>query len=717
MATVTVYSKRRQSMADEALIQEAKKRFIRCEAWEGNARKAFLDDLKIANGDSENGYQWPNAVLRNRQIDQRPALTINKIRQHNLNITNDCLQNFPAGKFRAVGGSASYQSAQVLQGVAKYIEYNSNAMSAYKTGNKFQVQAGVGYWRVVTDYAGDDTFDQEIFVRPINNPLSVYIDPDAKEADKSDAKFAFIYDDIPREIFEAEYPDLEGVGQSPLGAESGWLSKDSVRVCEYYYVTEERDKLVAMTDPVTGEVKMVRQNDVPKEIMSLVDADPEGSTKKREIVRRTVNWCKIVADKVVEKTTIPCKYIPIVCVIGEETVIEGQLDRKGHTRAMRDPQRMYNYMSSASVEFITLQGKSPWITPVAAVEGLESYWRTANRVNHAYLPWKHVDDQNNPIPPPSKPPSPGPSEGYLQALTLASQELESVSGQYAPMMGEPSNERSGKAINARQRMGDRATYHYIDNLAVGIRFTYKIFLDMIPKVYDTPRVVKILGEGGDEAAVKIDPQAKEALVKQEVDTDRVIAIFNPAVGKYDVEADIGPDFATQRQEAADALNQIFAADPTALRVLGDLYFKSLDVPMADEMAERWRNVIDPAALGEGPSEKEQELAQQVQGLQESLKAALEAVADKDADLRAKEMQKQIDAYKAETDRLAKLMEKNPISPEVLAPIVAQVLAQMAKTPLPHPEPDADDGMQTTNFTPEDMQNMMPSGEQSQPGMM
>jgi hypothetical protein len=662
---------------EERIIKEAKRRFKRCEDWESKARSRFVQDVKFANGDSDNFWQWADAIRNARELDQSPCLTINKVRQHNLQIINDARQNKPSVAVKAVGNGATYEAAQVFEGVVRHIEYQSNAQQAYDTATVSQVEGGIGYWRIATDYADDDSFDQEIFIRRVKDPLSIYLDPDIKELDGSDARFGFVFDDIEREEFDAKYPQYKDYASADLMGnvgETSWLNSTKVRMAEYFRVVDKKDKLVALTDPDTGDQIIAKASEVPKELRKVAVDDP--SYREREISTRVVERYLLVGDKIVEtETTIwPGKWIPIIRVVGEETQIEGEMDRRGHTRAMKDPQRIYNYWSSSAVEMVALQSKTPYIGPMSAFENLENYWDTANRVNHAWLPYNGYDDKGQPIQAPQRQTPPVMAQAYLQGMTVSSEELRSVSGQYQAEMGAPSNEKSGVAILQRQRQGDNATYHFIDHLAAAIRFTGKQLIDLIPKIYDTPRIIKIMAEDGVETSVKIDPNAQQAYVQQQKQQSEMIeAIFNPQVGKYDVEADIGPAYATRRQEAFNAFMEIARGNPEIMKVAGDLMFKAADFPMANELAERIKRTIPPQILGDGPNPEIEQMQQQTQAMQMTIQNLIQQLADKEGDLSIKREQKEIDAFKAMTDRL-EMQVKTLLSPRE----IAQMVHEMAK---------------------------------------
>lgn len=653
-----------------ALFEEARDRFKRCEDWEGEARRRFVDDRKFANADSDNGWQWADDIRSSRQIDNRPCLTINKTRQHNLHIINDARQNKPEVDVRPIGSQSTYQAAQVFESIVRHIEYISNAQSVYDRATLHMVEGGIGYWRVLADYADNESLDQEIFIRPIKDPMSVYLDPDIREEDGSDARFGFVFDDMSHDEFRSKFPHFkDDLPETPdIGAGSDWLAEDHIRVAEYYRKDTKPDKLISWVDE-QGERQQEKSSKLGKVVADKLLEDPD--TKSRDLKEAIVEWYLIAGDKIVDKAILPGRYIPIVRVVGEETIIDGRMDRKGHTRALKDVQRQYNYWCSSAAEHVALQGKSPYVAAVRSIEGLEGYWQTANTENHSVLPYNDIDDSGQPIAPPQRSQPPVMAPAYVEGMNIARQELMEVSGQYQAEMGAPGNEKSGKAIQERQRQSDNATYHYVDHLAMAIRFTGKILIDLIPKIYDTPRVVRILGEDGSDGEVQLDPNAPQAYTEKQGPNGQSVKIFNPNMGKYDVQSDVGPDYGTKRQEAFNAIMQLIQSDSQIMSIAGDILFKSADFPLADELAERFQRMVPAQAMG-GPTPELQQAQQQIQQMQSALEKTVEALGE------AKSKQK-IEGYRAETDRIA--LGKD-IDPLVLIPIIRQAVMQALGQPLP-----------------------------------
>ncbi len=691
-----------------ALIKQAKEDFKEAQDWEAPARINFEYDYKFANGDTHNKYQWDNDIIQAREQDDKPCLTVNKVQQHNLMIINDAKQNKPGVRIRPVGDNASFEGAQIFQELIYHIEYISSAENVYDSATVFQVNAGWGYWRIDTDYISDNSFDQEIYIRHIKDPRSVYLDPNINEVDGSDARFGLLFEDMDKELYKKKYPKFADVlGSTVLGnSVDSWLTEDKVRIALYYYKEEKEDKLLHWIGQ--GGVQVIKKKseleDDEKKSYKEAEANPMlYQFKERKIISNDIHWCKIAGDRIIEGPTRWLgKYIPIVRLVGTETVIDGVLDRKGHTRALINAQQIYNTMTSANVEFISTQSKIPWVSASAAIEGFEEYYKTANRQNHSYLPFNAYDDDGNQLPAPQRNSAISSGQGYVQQMQVAQNELMMASGQYQAQMGENENAKSGVAINARQRQGDRATYHFIDNQAIAIRFTGKILIDLIPKVYDTPRVKKILAQDGSRMNVNVDNEAPQELQNKTDPNNPVMDngqkveeyVFNPEFGMYDIQADKGPSYATKRMETANILTQIATNDKEFLKIGGDILFKNLDFAGADTLAQRYYKLIPPNITGDGlPPEVEQLMHQssdKIQALTAQLADAEQKLKDKDKELTQKGQRVDLDFrkaqsqearedYKAETDRLAKIFntgEGNDEAANAVKPVIKQLIAGM-----------------------------------------
>ena len=643
-------------MTDEKLIEEAKKRFAKSVEAEAENRKNWIDDVQFYSGE-----QWPTEIKRAREFDSRPCLTVNRLPQFVRQVTNDQRQNRPSIKIRPADDNADPDTAEILQGLVRHIESNSNADQAYDNAFFYAVTGSFGYFRIVTDYASDNSFEQEIFIRRIANPLSVYGDADSNEPDGSDWNYCFVVEEVPRDAFEAEYgKETVADWDQGSGSDGGWVTKEVVRVAEYYYVETQKVKIYLHADGSVSEEP---------------GADPMfPDLDSREVSKRVVKWAKIGGDKVLDKTDLPGTYIPVIPVYGDEVIIDGKKELISLIRFAKDPQRMLNYWRSTETELVALQPKAPFVVAEGQLEGYEGEWKQANTKNFAYLTYNPVDVNGNQVPAPQRQGFAAPPSGVLQGALNAESDLKSVTGIYDASLGAKSNETSGKAILARQKEGDVSTFHFIDNMTRAIRQAGRILVQYIPAIYDTPRVVRILGEDGTEDIRKVN----QPVIEKDEQGNPIERIYDLKLGTYDVVCAAGPSYSTQRQEAAASMQAILQAAPQLMQVAGDLLVKNLDWPGADELAERLKKTIPPELQDEEeqqiPPQVQQAMQQMEQAIQEreqmiqQLMQELQSLKAQEGNDQAKvaidAKKVEIDAYKAETDRLKVELEAQATQAEI-----------------------------------------------------
>lgn len=661
---------------DDKIVQEAQDNFKQWQNWESDFVTLYKDDVKFNMGDSDNGWQWPKDLRKEREKNKRPALTINKTQQKVNMLVNDGRQNKPSITIKPVGDQTSFKAAQIYEGLVRHIEYISKAQAIYDQVTESQIEGGIGYFRVTTKYSDDgiinpdsldkDAFDQDIIFEPIRNQLGVALDFNIKQIDGSDAKWAIIFDDVPRKEAERLYPNADlNPTTTSLGGPDTWLRPDAIRVAEYYRVKETKDEVVWMTDPGGTSAVFLRSGVPPKFRKQLDDADSNGSEiQRRPIQIKQLEWYKIVGNSIVERIVdLPGPYIPIVRVVGVERVIDGKLHRKGLVRDLKDPQRMYNYNSSGQVEYGALATKTPWVGPASAFEGNTDAWNRANTDNAAYLTYRDYDDElNREIKAPQRPEAPGSSPAFLSGMQIAEHEIDMASGQFESHDGKVGRERSGRAIAETQRQGDTAGYHFIDHLSLGLRYAGMIVLAWAPKVYDTERVIQIMGRDGVQSKVQIKPDMQQAMQEQQ-DKDVVQVMFNPKIGKYLVESDVGPAYSTQRQEAWNAFVQIVTGAPDLINEIGDLMFQSADFPLADKIAERLRNKIraDKPYLFDdnAPTPQMQQMQGEIKQLTDQVGLLLQQLAENRLKLVGKEQMRDIDAFDSYSKRITAISNAQP----------------------------------------------------------
>tara|TARA_R100001086_G_scaffold245416_2_gene176302 strand:- start:2312 stop:4696 length:2385 start_codon:yes stop_codon:yes gene_type:complete len=616
----------------EEFLSLAQDRFKTIVDAESVLRQHMLEDLQFRASE-----QWPDNVKSMREQDNRPCLTVNRLPSFIRQITNNQRISRPAIEISPTGDIANEDVAEVLQGVVRHIETKSDADVAYTTAGDHQCTMGRGYLRVVTDYIDQSSFsmDQEIKIARVPNPFAVYMDPNCQEADCSDARYAFIVEDIPRSEYEFRYPDSEMASLSEFTStgnnEQEWMPEGNIRIAEYFYVEEVKVMMVLLILPDGSERRETKASidDGAVEI-------PEGVviSAEREITTRNVRWALINAIEVLEgdeeKTggqIWPGRYIPLVPVTGDEININGVTDYRGIVRDAKDPQRMYNYWVSAQTEMIALAPRAPFIAAEGQMEGHEHKWNTANIRNYPYLEYKPKTVSGQMSPPPQRQSWEPPIQAMTAAIMQSDQDLKATGGFHDASLGMRGPQESGKAIRSRQQQDEMSNSHYLDNLARAVRFLGRIIVDLVPKIYDTARVLRITGN--DEQIRQVMVYSGEENRPEEGEAAQlppgVEGIYDLGVGRYDVVVSVGPSFQTRRQDATDALTKFIQAYPAVFPQIGDLLAENMDWPGSKKVAARLRKML-PQNLQEDvdTSKMPPEVQSKLQQLEEQLKQVTEA---------------------------------------------------------------------------------------------
>lgn len=576
-------------------------------------RKAMLDDIQFCTLD-----QWP-AELRAAREDKnqpggaRPCLTSDLSNQYITQVVNDMRQNKPAIKIRPDDDEADIDTAKVMQGLIRHIEDKSSATISYEMAGEWAVKTGRGFFRITTEYI-DDSFDQEPRIMPISDALSTYLGPHIMPGG-SDAKRGTIIEKIPVEDFKRQYPkakyateDFDSIGENKFS----WRDEESVTVAEHFYTEYEETELFFLADG-----KSVYKTDY--------DGLDENIVKKRPATKEQVKWVKLTGAEILEERDWAGKYIPIVEVIGKQSVIKGKQILWGLVRPIKDILRMYNYWISAITEKIGLSPKAPFIVTEGQIEGHEKEWAGANKESRPYLTYKREDVNGNATPPPQRVAPAAMEAAMIQMMGMVEQNVRAALGMYKASVGDSASQQSGKALGILQRESDTGTFHFSDNLAYSICYTGRILVDLVPKIIDTKRVLRILGEDGDSSQAAVDPS--QQVSKREVQTlNGIKSIYNLGIGSFDVSVTVGPSYNTKRMEAAQVFTELArsATDPAHASVLNYLAIKNSDVTSSDEAVTMLKTLLPPQALQaeeSGPVPPQvmaqmQQMQQQIQMMQE-----------------------------------------------------------------------------------------------------
>lgn len=658
--------KKEADAAHAATLREfldlAMKRFDMVVTAESDLRKNMLEDRRFEQAD-----HWDPISRANRAADGRPCLTINRLPQFIKLVANQMRANRPKITVTPENGPASVATAQVLSDVIRSIERNSSSDIAYATACDCQLTMGRGYFRVLTEYAEDDGFEQNIIIRRILNPFTVYMDR-RNMPDGSDAEFGFIVEDMLEEDFieaygkEALEHDRRFEGHSDRGSNE-WYGQGTIRVAEYFYRKRVKEKRawVEIDSASTGmkERRSMLEKDVPK------DAPGFRIIERREVERVKVCWAKITGHSVLEgnedKTAgrdWPGRYIPIVPVIGEESDIDGKINLRGMVRDSRDSARMNSFWMSALTELIAIAPRAPYIGYAGQFKGHEAKWNQAHLRNFAYLEVAPTTHGGQLAPHPVRQPFAADIGAVTAAFQINESNLKATMGIDDPGLGRQGQAESGRAVLALQQKSDLGNSNYSENLAWAVRHCGRILLDMIPRIYSPQRIMRITGETGKQRRVAlhvggaVPPDERKAMLAAGIE-----GVYDISVGRYDVSVAAGSDVGSKRQQGAEAMLQLVRMYPPAAPLIMDLIVENLDFPNAPQVAERLRSMVPAEVLNPG------DMPPQVAAMLQKLKAAyqqLQQQVENDAvkaasDERIKRAELEVKQRIAVLDNLVKLM--------------------------------------------------------------
>ena len=566
---------------DEEFLALCRDRFKLVAQSEASSRREMLDDLNFSIG-----QQWPQSIASQRQLDNRPCLTMNRLPQFIRQVTNEQRQQRPSIQINPIGDGADVDTAEIYEGIIRHIETNSHASVAYDTGFDFMVRIGTGCWRVVTDWIAEESEDQEIYIVPIDNPFTVYLDP----TNKRDPGWGFIIEDLLAEEFKLQFgdskyatgnsslKDYESIGDMPANWANTINGQPSIRIAEYFWI--------------------------------------EKSAGDRGRQSRKVKWAKISGLDILDERDWPGKYIPIVKIYGDDIECNGKRHIAGLVRDAKDPQRAYNYWISAATERIALAPKAPWIVADGQLEGFEGLWQQSNTRNMAFLPYKQVDAGGKPAPPPQRNTVEAGIQGMTELLQLAVQDMQATTGLYPNNLGEKqTTNESGKAVLARKKQGEINTLNYSENHARGIDQTGTIILDLIPKVYTSARIQRIIKPDGTASMVGIYNSKSDETEEDVPEDPNIKRVYDIGTGRFDVAVSVGPSYQSKRQEAVASQMALIQAFPQVFTIIGDQVVRNMDWPGAKEIADRLKKMLPPQ-LQENDGTPEAQLAQAQSQLQQ-----------------------------------------------------------------------------------------------------
>lgn len=674
-------------VSDDDILSDAKEAFELAQDVETDNRRDALDDWRFARL----AEQWPEKIRRERELEGRPCLTINRLPSFIRQVVNDARQTKPGITVHPVDDTADPEVAEILNGLIRNIEQTSDAEVAYDTALECAATSGLGYFKINTRYAHDDTFDQDICVERVVNPFAIYGDPNSTAADSSDWDSAFELEVVTQKAFEKRWGEAEFSSFADDGFQDtrNLRDQENAVIASWWRREQVEKEIVALSDLSVVALKDYKANKALYDQLGVTVVGSPRTTQSYKVTQRLLS-----GGEVLETVDWAGKYIPIIPVYGEEFNVEGRRHFRSLVRDAKDPQRMLNYWRTTSTELVALAPKAPFIGRKGAFQTDSAKWATANTQTHAYLEY---DGQERP----ERQPFAGVPAGAVQEAMNAQDDIKSILGIFDAALGAQGNETSGRAIIARQKEADTSNFHFIDNLSRGLRHAGRVMLDLIPHVYSVPRIVRVIGPDGSARNVPVNqpvqtpqmgpdgqpmtqpamgpngqPQIDPQTGQMQQELVAIAKTFDLTVGKYDVTVEAGPSFATKREELNTVLVELIRAVPQAAPALVDIIVDTFDLPDGDKVVQRLQAMLPPQAKGQDPNQAKmqqqmQTLMQQVQSLtaqNQQLKLTNQQIKD-NAALQSRQLD--IDQFNAQTDRMdamAKLSQPQfPPSPSGSGP--------------------------------------------------
>jgi len=571
--------------SDTKIIEKAKKQFKAIVDYESIQREQMKDDRRFFLG-----YQWTGDTRKERESTdfKRPTLTVNRTKQFIDYVSNQQRQNKPSPKVTPKDDGAQETYAKNRAAVMKHILNDSKASLAFQKAFDDALIEGRGHCIINSMYTSDSSFDQKIIVDAVKNPRDIYMDPRRQLVDYSDCKHGFYLERMDRDQYKEEFPKFPVADWQAAEHNSTWVDEKEVIIAQYWVLEEKDDTLITASLMVDGQ--KITTTKFKSEFKEPVPE--ENIEDQRKVKRKVWQWYKMNADHILDRRTLVCKDIPIITCIGVEDHDEGELVLKGMVRDLKDSGRMYNFYVSQEAEVIGQSPKSPFIGAIGQFEGLEKIWANANNTPTGFLPYKPISSQGVAVPPPQRVQPPQVPVAYIQAKVDIIEDMKGVSGLQNANFGGRSNETSGVAIRERKTEGNTSNYHFPDNYTSALSHAGRVINQMMPTYYPPGTIVSIMGE---EDEVKTKELGKLELSEE----------FSLGDGEFDVICEVGPSFATQRQEAASNMIDTARFVPTIGQSAPDIIVKAMDWPMKDKIAERAKEFLKVTVPGMSLEDKDE----------------------------------------------------------------------------------------------------------------
>lgn len=585
-------------------LSDMRKAFYNDICYDRLNRDAAIEDLRFLVG-----WQWDDLVRQRREAARKPVLTINRLPAFLAQVTGSRRLNETTIKVLPDNGGTQ-AVARIREGIMRSIVKLAHGDRAFDKAYEQSVSCGIGNFQVEMNWCRDDVWNQELTISKIDDPLAVVWDRMLSDGTGADAGHCFVVDIMTKADFHKRWPwavasdvVVDQVLRGDLRM-NGWIAVDDVRVVSYWRMRSRPRMLALFKDGTTHDITDdLKGEDTKLQTLAQIEQRGDGTPIMRRVDKKYAQMYLCSGLDILEGPyDLEIPRVPVFRVPGWEINITEWKHRWGLLRFMKDPQRLHNYWRSAVAEKLMQTPRGVWMAADTAVAGREQQWRNSHLSDDPLLVYNAEAGQ---VPQRIAPAQL--EQALISEAEMTNQDLKDVSNIHEANLGMPSNEVSGAAIVARQRVSDTGTVIYQDNLTAAIEECGGVINLLMPVCYDTPRIVKILGEDGREDMQQIN---KEGDAKSVDITE----------GKYSITVKTGPTTATKRIEAADSMMTFINAAPMVAGYTMDLVAAAMDWPQHEEFARRIRMTLPPGMIDQKdmtPELQARQQQQQQQGAQQA----------------------------------------------------------------------------------------------------
>jgi hypothetical protein len=494
------------------------------------------------------GAQWEGDI--GDVFDNAIKLEINLTRDGLEKIYRDYNENRIVPDFRPAGGKGDEESAATLDGLHRADSHCFKSQQARDNAFIEGTAGGFGAYRLTNEWA--DPFDKDSDQQRINPGLviadadqRVFFDPDSKLYDKSDAKFAFVITAKGRDAFEEEYEgNISDWSVPQVDPPYDWFTPDQVKVAEYYEVEESTEKLLILTQLLSGEEQRYWQTEISDD--ELAEMKRLGwSLKTRNLKRKRVHKYVMSGEEILgDKGQIAGDRIPIAPYYGKRAFVDGIERFEGYVQGKMDVQRLYNMVVSKLAE---TSAQSPREIPIFAAQQMPQHladlWARQIVDRHGYALVEPLID-----PATGQMLSPGPI-GKVTAATIDPSTAALIQVARNDLTADQQDgSEEVKANTSEEAMAFAATRVdaksgiFLDNWRQTVQCEGEVYLSMSADIYyEAGREVETMDEEGNDGS--------ETLVQPYVDPKGTPGHRNDFTrGHYKVVVDVTEATATRRDK-------------------------------------------------------------------------------------------------------------------------------------------------------------------------